>query len=383
MKIGVFLINSRIGGTEKRIANLFSYLSRHGRHEYTLVLPVGLWRLLSEQGLLQGDQASIFPLFETFPQSLYNVLPPRLFGRPLPGFTRLLGPVWRREFRAERIRRLLDGFDLLHYALPTSYLLGALPLDRPMILEAQDPRIEQMFWPFMQEARRHGAFFNFHSRRIREEYEAASGHHDPLRFHDAPCSFIDYRSARVAAKDVDIVFLGRLENEKNPLLFVESMAKLLPKHPEARVMMLGHGREERAVRAAIHDAGLSDRISLDYHPRPIEALSRAKVFTSLQPADNFGSQALLEAMACGCAIIASDVGQTGEMISPSEGILVPLDSDQIAAAAGRLLDEPATTRSLGAAARERVMREHTVERYAPYIERLYETASSSWLGPAR
>jgi glycosyltransferase involved in cell wall biosynthesis len=377
MKIGVFLINSRIGGTEKRIANLFSYLSRHGRHEYTLLIPSGLLDLLSEQGLMRRDQTGIVTLFASPPESLYNSLPPRLFGRPLRGLTRLFAPLWRRALKTERIRALIGSFDVLHYALPTSYLLGALPFDRPTVVEAQDPRIEQMFWPFMEEARRRGAFFNFHSRRIREQYEAASGHRDPLRFHDAPCSFIDYTSARIATKDVEVVFLGRLEREKNPLLFVEAMAKVLPFRPNARVMILGYGREERAVRAAIQSAGLSDRIRVEYHPRPIEALSRAQVVASLQPADNFGSQALLEAMACGCAIVVSDVGQTREMVSSSEGRLVHLDADSVAAAVAGLLDDPETARRLGIAARERAMREHTVERYAPYIESLYEKASEA------
>jgi glycosyltransferase involved in cell wall biosynthesis len=376
VKIGIVLVNSRIGGTEKRIANLFTHLSRRGRHEFALLLPTGLLALLCEQGVLRRDQKGLIPIFDTPPASLYNRLPPRLFGRPIRGFTRLLAPLWRRALRSGPMRELLGGFDLLHYALPTSYLLGALPFDTPMVVEAQDPRIEQMFWPFMEEARRRGAFFNFHSRRIREEYEASSGHRDALRFHDAPCSFIDYGPIHVGVKNIDVVFLGRLEREKNPLLFVQAMAKVLPSYPEARAMILGYGREERAVRGAVHAAGLSDKIAVEYHSRPVEMLSRARVFASLQPADNYGSQALLEAMACGCAIVASDVGQTREMVSPSEGRLVLLDADHIAGAVSALLDEPEAARRLGAAARDRVMREHTVERYAPYIELLYEKAAA-------
>jgi glycosyltransferase involved in cell wall biosynthesis len=376
VKIGVVLINSRIGGTEKRIANLFSHLCRQGRHEYTLLLPSGLMDLLSEQNLLKRDQKGLVPLFDTPPASLYNRLPPRLFGRSVRGLTRLLAPLWRHALKTDRMRALFDDFEVIHYALPTSYLLGALPLDRPMVVEAQDASVQQMFWPFMEEARRRGAFFNFHSRRIREEYEVASGHRDPLRFHDAPCSFIDYGSTRVAAKDVDVIFLGRLEREKNPLMFVQAMAEVLPRHPGARAMILGHGRQERPVRAAIRAVDLSERISVEYHPRPVEALSRARLFASLQPADNYGSQALLEAMACGCAIVASDVGQTREMVSPSEGRLVRLDAHQIASAVSALLADAEAVRRLGAAARERVMREHTVERYAPYIESLYEKAAA-------
>jgi glycosyltransferase involved in cell wall biosynthesis len=377
VKIGVVLVNSRIGGTEKRIANLFSYLSRRGRHEYALLLPSGLLGLLSDQGLLGRDQKGLVPLFDTAPASLFNRLLPRLFGRPIRGFTRLLAPLWRRALRTGRMRALLGGFDVLHYALPTSFLMGALPFDRPMVVEAQDASVAQMFWPFMEEARRQGAFFNFHSRRIREEYEAASGHRDADRFHDAPCSFIDYGPTRVETKDIAVVFLGRLEREKNPLLFVHAMAKVLPSRPGARTIILGDGQEERAVRAAVRASNLSDRIEVRYHPRPIELLSQARVFASLQPVDNYGSQALLEAMACGCAIVASDVGQTREMVSPSEGRLVRLDADHIAGAVSALLDDPEAARRLGAAARERVMREHTVERYAPYIESLYEKAAAT------
>src|SRR5262245_57480355 len=152
VKIGVFLINSRIGGTEKRIANLFSHLRRRGTHEYTLLLPSGLMDLLAEQGLLGRDRSGLVPLFDTPPASLYNRLPPRLFGRSVRGLTRLLAPLWRRALETDRVRAVFDSFDVLHYTLPTSYLLGALPFDRPMVVEAQDANLKQMFWPFMEEA---------------------------------------------------------------------------------------------------------------------------------------------------------------------------------------------------------------------------------------
>jgi glycosyltransferase involved in cell wall biosynthesis len=99
------------------------------------------------------------------------------------------------------------------------------------------------------------------------------------------------------------------------------------------------------------------------------------------------SQALLEAMALGLPIVASDSGGNRDLvITDRTGLLVrPLDPAAWADAIATLLSSPDYARRLGAAARERVRSEYTLERTAERTERVYREAVERrrLLGPER
>lgn len=199
----------------------------------------------------------------------------------------------------------------------------------------------------------------------------------------APCSFADYGRLFAESKDRSVAFVARLETIKNPLLFVDAVARVAARRRDFKAYVLGAGTLERQVKRRIATLGLGDITVCHYHPRPQEVLSHALVFVSLQPSDNYGSQALIEAMACGCAVVASDVGQTREMVPPGTGTLVSLSVDAVAERISSLLDDVPKATAMGLAARNWVMREHTVERYRDYLQKLYEEAHRSATGSKR
>jgi glycosyltransferase involved in cell wall biosynthesis len=87
------------------------------------------------------------------------------------------------------------------------------------------------------------------------------------------------------------------------------------------------------------------------------------------------SQALLEAMALGLPVVASDAGGNPDLIAPDTGVLVPpLDPAAWAAALARLIADPAARARLGAAARARVRRDFTLEHTAEQTEVVYREA---------
>ena len=100
---------------------------------------------------------------------------------------------------------------------------------------------------------------------------------------------------------------------------------------------------------------------------PFEVLSRAKISLSLQPLGNYPSQVVLESMASGCAIIATDTGETRKFLDESCAILIPYDSEALFRAIESLLSNPERRERLGKAARVKVLSEHTIERYANYF----------------
>lgn len=378
MRVGLVLLNSEIGGTEKRFANLFTHLSAAGRHDVRLLIPSGLLALLRKQGLLPEGTPGVTAAFNAGAAALYNHLPFTAAGVRVRGFTRLLAPLWRRWLRSSSVARaFFAGCDVVHYALPTTHLLGALPMDRPVVMEVQDPTFAPFGARFLAEGLRRGAFFNVASERILGAFEQALGKPAPGRARVSPCSFIDLTKARVAPKEKLIAFLGRLEAWKNPGLFIEALGILAKARRDFRACVLGFGAERAAVARRIAALGLGDLVSLDYHPRPQEVLAKALVFASLQRDDNYHSQALMEAMACGCAVVATDAGETWRLVSDDVGARVPATAVAVAAALGRLLDDPAAAAAKGRAAREKMAREQTVERYAGYLDELYGAALSA------
>jgi glycosyltransferase involved in cell wall biosynthesis len=121
---------------------------------------------------------------------------------------------------------------------------------------------------------------------------------------------------------------------------------------------------------------LKDVITVINHINPPELLSETLIFLSLQQYDNYPSQSVLEAMACGCAVIATDVGNTARIVDSEVGYRVPFDAREIAKQAHALLQDPLEARAKGEQGRKKVMKEYTVEKYAEFVESMYNEASA-------
>lgn len=176
--------------------------------------------------------------------------------------------------------------------------------------------------------------------------------------------------ARWAPGDKDahlITFAARLHPEKGALLFVSAAAEVARTHPEARFALYGRGELEAEVGSAIALAGLAGRVERGFVTDLAPQFARSAIFVSCQAHENLGSSSLLEAMASGNAVVATDVGQTWRIVDEAVGVRVTPRADALADALRRLLDNPAETRRMGEAARRRVL-----ERYGPgpYVERL-------------
>jgi glycosyltransferase involved in cell wall biosynthesis len=180
------------------------------------------------------------------------------------------------------------------------------------------------------------------------------------RFHPAP------------VKRPWVVFSGRLVEEKNPLLFLEACARVHALVPDARFFLLGDGPLRTQVDAAMRRHGLESCTEVGWREQVETILSGALVFVSLQRTDNYPSQALLEAMACGAAVVATDVGLTGKLVNDRVGLLVKPTPDAVGNAIVTLLSRPEEAAILGINARERIIQDHSMETYLTYVARLYE-----------
>ena len=74
-------------------------------------------------------------------------------------------------------------------------------------------------------------------------------------------------------------------------------------------------------------------------------------------------------MACECAIIATDVGETRKILDDNCSILIPYKSEALRKSISYLISHGQEAIELGKRARERVLRDHTIERYLDYFKK--------------
>jgi glycosyltransferase involved in cell wall biosynthesis len=91
------------------------------------------------------------------------------------------------------------------------------------------------------------------------------------------------------------------------------------------------------------------------------------------------SKALLEAMAMTLPVVATAVGGTPEVIADGQsGLLVPADDPQaMAAAIGRVLDDPAAAARLAASARRTVEERYAARNMVRRLEDVYAAVAAS------
>lgn len=175
-----------------------------------------------------------------------------------------------------------------------------------------------------------------------------------------------------AGREALVLAVGRLAPEKGHRQLCEAWAMVEQAFPEWRLVIVGDGPELGALAAV---GGLAERGRLvlpGASDRPEEWMRRAAVFVLPSLREGFPN-ALLEAMACGCAVVASDCeAGPAELLGGDAGLLVPVgDTAALAARLGRLLADGELRFLLGrraAAAATAYALDSIVERWESVIE---------------
>lgn len=155
---------------------------------------------------------------------------------------------------------------------------------------------------------------------------------------------------------VNILFVGRPEKRKGLDIAIRAYARVKEQRPDTRLIIVGAGKFDRYQRA-VRTLGLRDVIFRNYVP--YEELARyhhtSHVFCA--PNTGFESQGivLLEAMAAGLPIVATNIeGFASVLTHGEEGLLVlPKDSERLAEGLLTLVDDAPLRRQMGARGRRR------------------------------
>jgi glycosyltransferase involved in cell wall biosynthesis len=171
-----------------------------------------------------------------------------------------------------------------------------------------------------------------------------------------------------------VVAAGRLSLEKGQQFLIAALKAL--SHREVHLVLFGTGREETQLREQVAALGLSDRVHF--------AGFRSNLSSYLATADLVVNPSLteglpnvvLEALAVGAPVVATDVGGVSEIISPGRtGWLVPPgDPEGLARAIEEALEDRELARRLGMQGRGKVNRLFSFDRQSRKLVRIYDEA---------
>ena len=145
---------------------------------------------------------------------------------------------------------------------------------------------------------------------------------------------------------------------KRVSLLVEAAAVLARRARDVRVVVVGDGPLRGALESQIQALGVGDVVTLaGMQSRDrVRALQQTATASLLVSSWEGMPVSLLEAMACGCPVVGTDVPGIRDLIEHGRtGLLAASAAEAIADACQRVLDDPALAARLGAAARETVV----------------------------
>lgn len=173
--------------------------------------------------------------------------------------------------------------------------------------------------------------------------------------------------------------VAALRPEKNIARLLEAFRRaVVEPGRRGRLVVVGDGPERAALEARAREGGLAGRVCFTgYLDRPARLLGALSVYALSSDTEQMPIS-LVEAMAAGLPVAATDVGDVAAMVAePNRSEVRGSDAAALAASLAALLDDPARARRLGAANRERARAEFSetvmVERY----RRLFAGAAPS------
>jgi glycosyltransferase involved in cell wall biosynthesis len=166
--------------------------------------------------------------------------------------------------------------------------------------------------------------------------------------------------------------VARLRPEKNLRRLIDAFAGVLRRSP-ARLVIVGDGPEQPALSARASELGIADRVAFTGMCRNPERLFSSFAVFALSSDTEQMPLSVLEAMAAGLPIAATDVGDLRHMVSEENlPFVVDKDPAQLSGAIAGLLDDPVRAAAIGAANARRVRAQFDQEIMIDQYRRLFD-----------
>jgi glycosyltransferase involved in cell wall biosynthesis len=148
-------------------------------------------------------------------------------------------------------------------------------------------------------------------------------------------------------------FVGWLLPIKGPMHLLQAMAQVWREHPRATLVFVGKGDLDVDLRAMALELEAEDRVKFLGWRDDIEEIMQIFDLLVLPSLNEGMGRVVVEAMAAGKAVVASNVGGIPDLVKHQQtGILVPpADEDALAGAIERLVENPDQATKMGSMGR--------------------------------
>lgn len=164
------------------------------------------------------------------------------------------------------------------------------------------------------------------------------------------------RQIGLAKDDRVCAMVATFKKQKGHSVLIEAASPVVLQFPELHILLVGDGELREALLAQTKALGLERHIHFLGFRQDVSDLLAASDFFLLPSLWDGLSMALVEAMASGLAVIATEVsGAKQVVVSGETGLLIPPgDARQLTEAMIQLLSNPEKARSMGMAGKQRV-----------------------------
>jgi sugar transferase (PEP-CTERM/EpsH1 system associated) len=199
------------------------------------------------------------------------------------------------------------------------------------------------------------------------------------------CNGVDIERFAPALKAPGPFVIGtvaRLQAVKDQQTLLRAVALLMAGHPQLRdtlrLRLVGDGPERRALEALVLELGIGDVTAMPGFSDDVPAVLRSFDVFALPSLNEGISNTILEAMACGVPVIATNVGGNPELVLDGvTGSLIPVgDPATLSARLSQYATDPALLQAHGAAARHRVEQQFSIPTMLANYAELYRDMTS-------
>lgn len=175
------------------------------------------------------------------------------------------------------------------------------------------------------------------------------------------------------ASDWIIGTVGRMSPVKDQLMLAQAFVLAVRQMPQLRLVMVGEGPLRAQAQALLDAAGVADKAWLPGERSDVPDVMRGFHAFALPSLAEGISNTILEAMACGLPVIATEVGGNADLLTAETGVLVPrADPTALAAALVKLASNPVRARKMGAAGRQRVDKHFSMAAMVATYQTVYD-----------
>lgn len=168
--------------------------------------------------------------------------------------------------------------------------------------------------------------------------------------------------------------IGRMHRVKGLSILLRAFAQLAELHRTVHLLFVGEGPDRQLLIDQAQDFGLNSKVTFLAFQKDIPKLLPAlDLFVSASLHEGMPN-AILEAMAAGLPVVATDVGGTPEVVQDGQtGFLVPPgEYEALAISICKLLEDPDLRCRMGKEGKERVAKNFSIEQMTQQFEQLYE-----------